>query len=160
MASQIDKTKPQQGAALTESVRNNFEFAEDEINELMLNGEDSVTATGTNAIDANYTNDPTLESGMLFGFKLDGTRGQVLIYIHQRFKTLLKLIWPSTHRMNVKKIDRMKFPKEMTIPERFDWRKEINQYHKVKSQEGASEFFLKWAPVIAKLNPNHILKPC
>lgn len=109
------------------------------------------------------TKNPYIEGydlGMMFGFKLDGSRGQVIIYIHQRFSSLLKLPWPSTHRINIKKIDRMKFPKEMTIPERFEWRKENNKYIKAKSREGASSFFLLWAPVIAKLNPNHLLKPC
>ena len=108
------------------------------------------------------TKNPTKERydlGIMFGFRLDGSRSQVVIYIHQQHHSLLKLIWPISHKMNIKKIHKMKFPKDMSIDERFDWRKENYKYIKVGSQKKASDFFLQWAPKIAELNPNHNLKP-
>ena len=65
MASAIDKSKPVAGSPLTLSVRDNFGFAEKEINELMRTTEDQVTATGTvDALLANFTEDVVLAEGI------------------------------------------------------------------------------------------------
>jgi hypothetical protein len=65
MASAIDITKPTTGSATTSSVRDNFTFAKDEINELMRTTEDLVTAAGTaDALTANFVNDVVLVEGV------------------------------------------------------------------------------------------------
>lgn len=65
MASAIDATKPVAGAPTTSSVRDNFSFAETEINELQRATEDAVTAGGTaDALTANFTTDVVLAEGI------------------------------------------------------------------------------------------------
>ena len=65
MASAIDKLKPVTGSPTTLSVRDNFGFAEKELNELMRATEDQVTAGGTvDALTANFTEDVVLAEGI------------------------------------------------------------------------------------------------
>ena len=59
MTSQIVRTNPTAGTATTSSVRNNFGFAADEINQLLRANTDKVVATGTNSVVANFSNVPT-----------------------------------------------------------------------------------------------------
>lgn len=92
------------------------------------------------------------DTNMLFGFKLDGSKNKVLVYIEERYHSRLRLKWPTTNLINYKKIDCMKFPKEMTIEERFKWRQENYKLKRKGSQQGASEFFLLWLPIIEATN--------
>ena len=65
MASDIDSGNPVAGTPTTLSVRNNFSFAEAEIDELHRATEDSVTAGGTlDALTANFTKDVVLAEGV------------------------------------------------------------------------------------------------
>ena len=59
MTSQIVRTNPTAGTATTSSVRNNFGFAADEINQLLRANTDKVVATGTDSVVANFSNVPT-----------------------------------------------------------------------------------------------------
>ena len=59
MTSQIVRTNPTAGTATTSSVRNNFGFAADEINQLLRANTDKVVATGTDLVVANFSNVPT-----------------------------------------------------------------------------------------------------
>ena len=70
MSSAIDATKPVAGTPTTSSVRSNFVFTEDELNELMRITEDSVTAAGTaDALTANFIHDVVLAEGVLVCIK-------------------------------------------------------------------------------------------
>ena len=73
MASGIDSSKPITGSPTTQSVRDNFSAAKDEINELHRITEDSVTAGGTvDAITADFTNDVVLAEGVTICVKASG----------------------------------------------------------------------------------------
>jgi len=73
VASAIDSNKPVEGAATTASVRNNFSFAAQEINELQRATTEAVSAGGTgDAITASFTEPVVLTEGVTIVFEASG----------------------------------------------------------------------------------------
>lgn len=66
MASAIDASKPVSGTPTTSSVRDNFDFTEKELNELMRITEDNVTAGGSaDALTATFVETVVLAEGVI-----------------------------------------------------------------------------------------------
>jgi hypothetical protein len=65
MASNINATKPTTGSPTTQSVRDNFSAAKEEINSLLRSSLDVVTTAGTGTLyTANFTNNVVLTEGL------------------------------------------------------------------------------------------------
>lgn len=65
MASNINATKPTTGSPTTQSVRDNFSAAKEEINSLLRGSLDVVTTAGTGTLyTANFTNNVVLAEGL------------------------------------------------------------------------------------------------
>jgi len=87
---------------------------------------------------------------VLVGICLDHSTDKVLIYLEGKYYTSLSLGWPLDTKVNFKSVKGRKFPKEMSLDDRFKWRQE--DYKLIRDPRiKSSDFYNEWAPKIKEL---------
>jgi hypothetical protein len=93
------------------------------------------------------------DTELLVGIRYLGERQDyILIYLNNHYTTQVHLEWEKKKVIHMKeKKLKMKFPNELTYDERADWRSEDEKVRRGTIIK-PSAFYLKWAPIIQKMN--------